>query len=171
MPREPLPSQPDWPRYSNRAFPPYRFVPGLNPHPRNHPKGHSYGRGEIQPAPWEPGAWRTLTPYLYGIDLYNFSYWWECHETLEGLWVGAGKHTPHARFVQGLIQVAAANLQMHRGHRPAARSLAEKGIFGLESGAGGVRTYMGIRVQPFVADVRAYFVGERRTPALIRLEF
>lgn len=125
----------------------------------------------MQPAPWEADAWRTLTLYLYGIDLYNFSYWWECHEALEGLWLGAGRHTPHARFVQGLIQVSAANLQMHRSHRLAARSLAEKGILRLESGAGRSQIYMGICVATFVAAVRAYFFGRREAAPLIRLEF
>jgi len=170
MLREPQSSRPKWPRYSNLAFPPYRFVPGLNPHPRNHPQGHSYGQIDTEPPSWDPGAWRTLTPYLYGIDLYNFAYWWECHETLEGLWISAGRHTPHARFVQGLIQIAAANLQSHRNHRVASLSLADKGILGLEFGADGAQTYMGIRVAPFVMDVRAYFHGRRENPALIRLE-
>lgn len=170
MLREPQPSDLKWPRYSNLPFPPYRFVPGVNPHPLNHPEGHSYRKTATELLSWDAGAWRTLTPYLYGIDLFNYAYWWECHETLEGLWISAGKNTPHARFVQGLIQVAGANLHWHRGKRLPAHSLAEKGIVRIESGAGRARSYMGIRVAPFVADVRAYFHGSSKTPALIRLE-
>jgi len=30
-------------RYSSQDFPPYRYVPGLHPHPTNSPEGHSYG--------------------------------------------------------------------------------------------------------------------------------
>ena len=30
-------------RYSSPDFPPYRYVPGLHPHPTNSPEGHSYG--------------------------------------------------------------------------------------------------------------------------------
>ncbi len=167
---EPEPVGPDWPRYSTLAFPGYRFIPGLNPHPRNHAEGHSYGKVEERPGVWEASGWRLLTPYLYGIDLYNYCYWWECHETLEGLWISAGRHTPHARFVQGVIQVAAANLHWHKGNRFAARSLAQKGLVRIESAAGTAETYMGIGIDTFTADVRAYFDGRRGTPVLIKLD-
>jgi hypothetical protein len=170
MLREPLSPQPNWPRYSHLPFPPYRFVPGLNPHPINHPDGHSYRKIEKPLPAWHASAWRTLAPYLYGIDLYNYAYWWECHESLEGLWVTAGKHTPHARFVQGLIQVAGANLQWHRGKSLPARSLAKKGIGWIEFGAGSAEVYMGIPITPFIGNVRAYFQGQREIPALIPLE-
>jgi len=167
---EPEPPCPNWPRYSTVAFPRYRFVPGLNPHPRNHPEGHSYGQSEEKPAAWNAASWRTLALYLYGIDLYNYSYWWECHETLEGLWISAGRQTPHAQFVQGVIQVAAANLHWYRGNRVPARSLADKGTKRIESAAGRAETYMGIKIATFTTDVRAYFGGRLKTPVLIKLD-
>ena len=166
---EPIPVRPDWLRYSTLGFPAYRFVPGLNPHPRNHPEGHSFGKVEERPGTWEAGAWRVLTPYLYGIDLYNYCYWWECHEVLEGLWISAGRHTPHAQFVQGVIQVAAANLHWHKGNRLSARSQAKKGMERIESAAGTAETYMGIGIETFVTDVRAYFDEKLTTPILITL--
>lgn len=171
MLNEPEALLPNWPRYSTLPFPPYRFVPGLNPHPRNHPAGHSCGKVEERLGTWDASGWRVLTPYLYGIDLYNYSYWWECHETLEGLWISAGRHTPHARFVQGVIQIAAANLHWHKGNRLPARSLAQKGSDRLESAAGAAATYMGIGIGTFTAAVRAYFDGRRATPVLITLDY
>lgn len=170
MLNEPEPPRRDWPRYSTLPFPSYRFVPGLNPHPRKHQQGHSYGTAEAKPRDWEASGWRVLTPYLYGIDLYNYCYWWECHETLEGLWISAGRYAPHAQFVQGLIQVAAANLHWHKGNRQPARSLAKKGTERIEAAAGKEETYMGIGVETFTADVRAYFNGQLRTPVLITLD-
>ena len=38
--------------------------------------------------------------YLYAIDLYNYAYWWECHEVLEGLW-RAGQTTEARKFFPG----------------------------------------------------------------------
>ena len=37
----------DLPRYApGRAFPPYAFLPGRDPHPRQDPRVHSYGTVE-----------------------------------------------------------------------------------------------------------------------------
>src|SRR5712692_9058451 len=75
-------------RYSQHAFPAYRYVPGLHPHPHRDPAGHSY---EPHPtlnrhAPWRVEEWRTRDDWLYGVDLFNFHYFWEAHEEWEGLW-------------------------------------------------------------------------------------
>src|SRR5262245_4231065 len=87
---EPDAPDPAWPRYSATPFPRYRFVPGRSPHPRRDPKGHAYGTAEPKPPPPDPAKWRDNDLYLHGIDLYNFAYWWECHEALEALWHAAG---------------------------------------------------------------------------------
>lgn len=172
MLEEPQPPCPDFPRYSALEFPPYRFLPGLNPHPRNHPEGHSYGKPEENPGPWTVNEWRRLTPYLFGVDLYNYAYWWESHEKFESLWISAGRSTPRAQFLQGMIQIAGANLHWHRGNKTSARNMAEKGVVRLRRSAPqGENTYMGVRVARFTMDVRAYFDGRRKAPALIRLEF
>src|SRR3989441_5753773 len=74
------------PRFTDRPFPAYRFIPGQSPHPRRDPHGHSYGQPEPTPPPFMPEEWWDSEWYLYGIDLYNYGYWWECHEVFEGLW-------------------------------------------------------------------------------------
>jgi hypothetical protein len=118
---------------------------------------------------WSPEAWRTLEPYLYGIDLYNFAYWWGAHEALEELWHAAGRTTPHARFVQGIIHVSAANLNLHRGHVEAGRRQADRGVLLLRRHSG--RIWMGIGVDDFVRQVEGYAAGRTVRPALIRLVF
>ncbi len=120
---EPLPVDPTWPRYSSDPFPAYRFVPGLSPHPRKDPHGHSYGRLDPAPAPFSPDLWHESAAYRYGIDLYNFAYWWESHEVFEGLWKGAGPSTEQGRFFQALVQLAAANLKCFMGNDRAAANL------------------------------------------------
>lgn len=166
--REPAPPDPTWPRYSRKPLPPYRFVPGRSPHPRRDPRGHSYGQAEPRPEPVTAETWRQNEWYLYGIDLYNRAFWWECHEALEGLWRAADRDSPLARFLQGLIQVSAANLQRFMGNFETARGLAEEG---LQRHEGLPPIYLGVDVRAFADDVRAHFDGRRDKPALIRLHF
>jgi uncharacterized protein len=165
---EPSPPDPRWPRCGATPFPRYRFVPGRSPHPRR-PGGHAYAQPELVPALVDPELWRTSEAYLASVDLYNFAYWWEAHEVLEGLWKlarNAGR-AEQARFFQGVIQVAAANLKRFLGAERSARALADRGLGHLASVA---PSYMGVCVVDFSAEVRAYFTGARELPALIRLE-
>ncbi len=117
-------------RYTHRAFPPYRYVPGVYPHPTRHPLGHSY-----QPTPtvnrhaaWHTDQWRELDAWLYGVDLFNWFYLWEAHEAWEGLWAAAGRDSPQGLMLQGLIQIAAALLKTHTGAVRGARVLSAQGL-------------------------------------------
>ena len=164
---EPAPIDNNWPRYSSRPLPPYRFVKGRTPHPRRNPHGHSFGQPEPRPSAFPPDQWRCSEWYLYGVDLYNFAYWWECHEVFEALWHVVGHHTEQGRFFQALIQVAAANLKRFLGVHHAADKLQRSGLDRLQHIP---RYYMGLNVASFAEDVRNSFAGIRDTPALIRLE-
>lgn len=155
---EPAPVDPAWPRYSRRPFPAYRFVAGLNPHPRRDPRGHSFGTKEVVPPVVPPERWRDNEVYLYGIDLYNYAYWWECHEALEGLWHLTGHQGEQAQYLQGVIQVAAANLRRHVGSPIGARRLGGEAIQRLASV--GRREYMGLTLGPFIRAVSDYHVDE-----------
>ncbi len=166
---EPAAPDPAWPRYSKLPLPRYRFVAGLNPHPRRHPEGHAYGTVEVPPPSIPPERWNENEVYLHGIDLYNFAYWWECHEALEGLWHLTGHAGTEAQYLQGIIQVAAANLKRHVGSLVGARRLGGEAIQRLASV--GKRHYMGLELGPFIRGVQDYHVDEDspRIP-LIRLE-
>ena len=120
---EPPAPDPAWPRYSTLPFPVYRFVPGRSPHPRRDPRGHAYGAPDLPPPRVTPERWRENDVYLQGIDLYNYAYWWECHEALEGLWHLTGHEGLEAQFLQGIIQTAAANLRRFVGSPEGARRL------------------------------------------------
>lgn len=103
-------------RYTRTTFPPYRFVPGRDPHPTAHPHGHSYLPPGQDPPPvawFAPDQWYRSHEYLFGADLYNHGYWWEAHEAWEGLWQLTDKSGPQGLFLQGLIQVAACHLKLH----------------------------------------------------------
>lgn len=107
-------------RYSPQPFPAYRF-PGQTPHPTRDPGGHSYGHFPPHTvAPLDPAAWASCGEYLYGIDLFNESDYWEAHEAFEGLWVAAGRRTALGLALQGLIQIAVVQLKWRQGHTHAA---------------------------------------------------
>jgi len=164
---EPEPPDPHWPRYSTHPFPLYRFVPGRTPHPRRDPSGHSHGLPEPRPTPFSADQWHTSEDYLYGIDLYNFAYWWECHEVFEGLWHAVGHHSELGNFFQALILVAAANLKRFLGNEQAAQKLARSGLSRLQNLP---QLYMGIDIIAFSEACRTFSTPlSNSTPYQIRL--
>ena len=74
-------------RYApSRAFPPYAYLPGRDPHPTRDARGHSFGNEEAPPEWLPPERWRENVEYLFGVDLYNHGFLWEAHEAWESLW-------------------------------------------------------------------------------------
>lgn len=159
--KQPEPFDADWHRYCpEMSFPPYRHIPGVTPHPMRDPLGHSYGvEEEHDENPLPPEMWRENKDYLYGVDLYNFAYWWEAHEAWEGLWHTA--EDTYRLFLQGLIQVSASLIKYHmRMLRPlrtlstAGRSKLRKVV--IESGDM-ASTYMGIDLPEFLEVADTFF--------------
>ena len=87
-------------------LPPYRYVPGLQPHPLQHPHGH----GALPCGLTDDQVWR------WGIDCFQNRYYWESHEAWEHTWRSLPRPGPTATVVQGLIQAAAYVLKRHMGH-------------------------------------------------------
>jgi len=144
------------PRYSQRAFPAYRYVPGIQPHPRRDPTGHSYQPQQDRHPPWAPEEWRTLDDWLYGVDLFNRFYFWEAHEAWEGLWAAVERDRPASLLLQGLIQIAAALLKTHMGRLSAARVLSGEGLDKLQRAALMHPTLLGLHL-PSVAERFAHY--------------
>jgi len=153
-------------RYTQRAFPEYRFIPGRTPHPTRDPRGHSYGRAPEKLDGFDADAWQDCEPYLYGIDLFNHGYWWEAHEAWEGRWNAAGKSTETGRFLQGLIQLAAACLKKHQGLEDGARMLAGEGM---EKFPRTARDMLGIDLQHFGSAVNQFISGREAEAPTITL--
>ena len=157
----------DWSRYSSRALPTYRFLPGLTPHPRRDPLGHSFAEPEPRPRPFEPHQWSNSEDYLYAVDLYNFGYWWESHEVLEGLWHACGRRTTAGNYFQALIQLAAAHLKRALGNEAAVRKLAHSGLLRLQNSPA---SYMGLDTVTFAHDITSWMGDHSRPAVRIRLE-
>jgi hypothetical protein len=107
-------------------FPPYAFIPGKQPHPVSDPAGHSYGQEPAPPDQFDPGCWQDCTLYLYGLDLFNAGYYWECHVQLEAVWVACGRQGLIADFLKALIKLAAAGVKQGEGKPEGVRSHAQR---------------------------------------------
>jgi hypothetical protein len=103
------------PRFTNEPLPPYSYVPGKFPHPLTDPAGHSFGRSSPVVELDGDGDWRRCHEYLHGIDLFNYGYYWEAHESWEAVWVVLGRTGPDADFLKGLIKLAAAGVKAREG--------------------------------------------------------
>jgi uncharacterized protein len=139
----------------------------MTPHPRRDPRGHSYGRQEPRPVLLPPEQWHRSNDYLYGIDLYNYAYWWECHEVFEGLWHVAGQCTEQGNFFRAIIQLAAANLKVFAGNHPAARNLLHCGRDRLLNAP---ESYMGIHVTNLVEELRQRIIRSPQYAPSIQLD-
>ena len=142
-------------RYTDRPLPEYRHVPGSTPHPTRDPDGHSYGRPGAPLPDLNRVYWRTCDEYLYGLDLFNEGYWWECHEVLENLWHAAGIGTAAGHALQTIIQCAAAHLKIVCGQPTGARRLAEHAQ--AHADWGGARR-LGVDLPALVAATRAHIL-------------
>lgn len=133
------------------------------PHPTRDEEGHSYGRPEPEVEFMPPEDWRQNEEYLYGVDLYNHSYWWEAHEAWEAVWNTAPKssHSSYALFMQGLIQVAAALIKSHMRVLPGVQKLSITGrnklryVLGSDHDVSEV--YMGLDLVEFLNRLDRFF--------------
>lgn len=145
------------PRYSSRPLPAYRYVPGIHPHPRRDPAGHSYATGDARHPAWDPADWRHLEDWLYGVDLFNRFYFWEAHEAWEGLWTSTPRGEAPSLLLQGLIQVAAALLKTHMGVIGGAQNLSAEGMDKLRRAAALHDPLLGLDLSATTAELARYF--------------
>lgn len=143
-----------------RTLPPYRFVPGLFPHPIRDPEGHSHRavRARVHPY-WTPEEWPALESYLRGVDLFNRFYFWEAHEVWEALWKSHLPDSDPARFIQGLINLAASFLKVHMQEHPSARKLWRAAETLLRRFQG--RPWMGVPLDPLLVEIHNYLNPEK----------
>lgn len=92
-------------------FPPYTYVPGRCPHPFSDPAGHQYAKPRGTASALDLAEGPRHRDFLLGCDLFNHGFYWEAHETWEGLWHAAGRRGMTADFLKGLIHLAAAGVK------------------------------------------------------------
>jgi hypothetical protein len=112
---EPEPVWKDAPRLCPQLdFPPYRYIPGLNPHPTRDEEGHSFEQKIKPPVPFHESNWLQCEPYVYGIDLYNQGYFWEARNTWETLQTTVNKDSLDANYLEALMLSSAAMLKLNQ---------------------------------------------------------
>ena len=104
--------------------------------------------------------------FLKGIEEFNQGLFYECHETLEEVWLE--EHGPERELYQGIIQVAAAFHHVHNRNLRGARSL-------MEAGAAKLRRYpahhYGIDVAAFLTALAPWLktLRQRQAPDQLAL--
>jgi predicted metal-dependent hydrolase len=86
---------------------------------------------------------------LKGIDEFNQGLFFECHETLEEIWLE--EHGDDRKFYQGIIQIAAGYFKWQQGVPAGAIKLWRSGLEKIESYG---PVHLGVNVQSFVEAVR-----------------
>jgi len=104
-----------------------------------------------------------ITAFSRGVEEFNAGRYFECHDILEEIWMGASGEM--RIFLQGLIQVSVGFYHFGNGNPSGALSQWRKGTEKL-SGFG--NDFGGVRLLPLIDDVkewsaaaRARLMGER----------
>jgi len=88
--------------------------------------------------------------FLKGIDEFNQQLFFECHETLEEIWLE--EHGEDRKFYQGIIQIAAGYYKLQQGVPVGAIKLWRTGIEKVEAYG---PVFLGVNVETLVKAVRA----------------
>jgi len=106
--------------------------------------------------------------FLYGVDLFNYGYYWEAHAAWERLWTAAPRGERASVFFQGLIQVSAALVKWRAGATGGARRLGAKGLAKVRGE--GSEGYLGVELERFAGEVVQFLEGGG-PPPLLRIAF
>ncbi len=166
---------PEW------RFPSGSYVPGRSSHYTRGVESHASGPAEPIKKPLQPARWREFRPYLWGIDLFNYGYYWEAHEAWEGVWHAVGRRGPVADFLKGLIVLAAAGVKARQARPAGLRrhalraqelfSLLQNGTFGSD------HSFMGLKLGDLAGYARELaadperFVNSGSQPVVVVMTF
>ena len=142
-------------RYTTEELPSYRHIPGMTPHPISDKNGHSYGKQKTNTPRLVENDWLNNNEYLYAIDLFNYKFYWETHETLEDLWK-LETDSILKLFLQGLIQISAAYLKWIQGFDEGRKKLRLKGLQKLSQVQNTHTIYCGINLPRFIDETKSF---------------
>lgn len=108
-----------------------------------------------------PRCFREVDAYLYGVDLFNAGYFWECHEAFESIWLLLPRGGRVSTYLQGLIQYAAFLLKSVQGVSGAQERLREAACSKLDSvyrdlEARAEPRMMGLSLGPWLVQARDF---------------
>ncbi|MFZ4713166.1 MAG: DUF309 domain-containing protein [Bacteriovoracaceae bacterium] len=94
-----------------KDLPSYRFVPGVNPHPKK-TGGHMEHEEEPMAEKVDLLMPQKNESLRYALDLFNHGYFWESHVYFEALWNAHGRIDDVAIFSQAMIKLGAAGVKL-----------------------------------------------------------
>ncbi len=89
--------------------------------------------------------------FITAAEQFNAHQYWECHETLEALWLPATE--PLKTFLQGIIQAAAGFLHVERCNYKGAISLLSQALDKLHRTENDVQFHHWMNVFEFITDI------------------
>lgn len=92
-----------------------------------------------------------IEAFSRGVEEFNAGRFFECHDTLEEIWMGTSGD--ERRFLQGLIQVSVGFYHFGNGNPSGALSQWEKGT---EKLAGFGDEFGGVHLAPLIDDVKKW---------------
>ncbi len=110
-------------------------------------------------------GWAENEDFLFGVDLFNAGYFWEAHTFWERLWAIDETAPEIRRFLQAIIQTAAACLKVRQGQKAGARKLLDRA--GLESFDG---RELGIDLHALARAARRFVEAEGDPPIIVLAE-
>jgi Domain of unknown function (DUF309) len=100
--------------------------------------------------------------FRFGVDLFNAGCWWEAHEAWEGLWARTVRGCALFHLLQGLILLAAGQVQARAGRARGALRLTGRALQRLHAaqrhGAGALP--LGLPLAQTLAALEAWRHGE-----------
>lgn len=152
----PAPLHPSPLRQPSYPLPPYRYVPGVQPHPWRSTEGHHHQDGLPKQVPlWQPGQeWQNHSGFLHGCDLFDRRYFWEAHEMWEEIWHAVPREHTDRALLQLLIQSAACCLKVHMRQAASAQKLLERCRF-----RRGLCSTVVVDLDGLMADLTAFVDG------------
>lgn len=108
-----------------------------------------------------PRCFRDVDAYLYGVDLFNAGYFWECHEAFESIWLLLPRGGRVSTYLQGLIQYAAFLLKTGQGESSARDRLRDAALVKLETVCREIQsdskhTFMGLELKTWLLQARIF---------------
>lgn len=94
-----------------KPFPPYIFIPGVNPHPKKE-GGYRYEQAEPVAEMIDLAHPKKSEFLQHSLDLYNNGYYWESHVYFEALWNAHGRVGSVADFLKAMIKLGAAGVKL-----------------------------------------------------------
>lgn len=108
------------------------------------------------------GDWNADPQLAEAIALFNQGEWYACHDLLEDLWHQC--QGPDRQALQGLLQIAVAQLHLERGNQRGATMLLGEGLGRLKPYG---REALGLELGPLLAAVslRLQALQQRQEPS------